>query len=240
MVIGQAAMQRACIDQVRKKQSLGYSGQQKFPVSSSSDVTGTTPRTYSNMTLSVSLSPSLQAAEVQLRELMLQSLAGDAVAHGRLLTQLAQLLRRFCQRRLGHDNADVEDMVQETLLAIHTRRATYDPAQAFTAWAYAIARYKVIDHLRRQRLRITVNIDDCTELFGSEVTAAADATRDVHDLLAGLPAAQRTAIELTRIEGLSVEEAAARSGQSVSGIKVSVHRGLKKLSSLLHGSPSRD
>ena len=106
-------MQRACIDQVRKKQSLGYSGQQKFPVSSSSDVTGTTPRAYSNMILSVSLSPSLQAAEVQLRELMLQSLAGDAVAHGRLLTQLAQLLRRFCQRRLGHDNADVEDMVQD-------------------------------------------------------------------------------------------------------------------------------
>ena len=233
-------MQHACIDQVRKKQSLGYSGQHKFPASSSSDVTRTAPRAYSNMTRSISLSPSLQVAETQLRELMLQSLAGNAAAHGQLLTRLAQLLRRFCQRRLGHDNADVEDMVQETLLAIHTRRATYDPAQAFTAWAYAIARYKVIDYLRRQRLRITVNIDDCSELFGFEVTAAEDAARDIHELLAELPAAQRTAIELTRLEGLSVEEAAARSGQSISGIKVSVHRGLKKLSNLLDSTMSRD
>lgn len=175
----------------------------------------------------------LQNAEARLRELMLRGLRGDAAAHGQLLTQLAALLRRFYQRRLSHDYADVEDLVQETLLAIHTRRATWDETQAFTAWAYAVARYKLIDHLRRQRLRVTVNIDDCDELFGVEVTDAEDASRDVHDLLAELPTAQRAAIELTRIEGLSVEEAAARSGQSVSSIKVGVHRGLKKLGALL-------
>ncbi len=177
----------------------------------------------------------LQTTEAQLRELMIRGLQGDALAHGQLLTQLAQLLRRFYQRRLSRDHAEVEDLVQETLLAVHTRRATYDPAQAFTAWAYAVARYKLIDYLRRQRLRQTLNIDDYAELFGVEGTAAEDATRDVHDLLSALPEAQRTAIELTRIEGLSMEEAAERSGQSVSGIKVGVHRGLKKLSALLGG-----
>lgn len=186
------------------------------------------------MSRSAPASTFLQTAEAQLRELMLRGLQGDAVAHGDLLRQLAQLLRKFYQRRLRNDHAEVEDLVQETLLAVHTRRATYDPTQAFTAWAYAVARYKLIDYLRRQRLRVTINIDDCEDLFGIEVTAAEDAARDVGDLLAELPLAQRTAIELTRIEGLSVEEAAARSGQSTSGVKVSVHRGLKKLSALLH------
>jgi len=176
----------------------------------------------------------LQDAESHLRELMLRGLQGDAAAHGQLLTQLAQLLRKFYQRRLTYHHAEVEDLVQETLLAVHTRRATYDPAQAFTSWVYAVARYKLIDYLRRQRLRVTVNIDDCADLFGVEATDAEDAARDVNDLLAELPGAQRTAIELTRIEGLSVEEAAARSGQSISGIKVGVHRGLKKLSALLN------
>lgn len=175
----------------------------------------------------------LQNAEAQLRELMLLGLQGNAGAHIELLKELAKLLRTFYQRRLSYDHAEVEDLVQETLMAIHTRRATYDPTQAFTAWAYAVARYKLIDYLRRQRLRITVDIDDYTDLFGVETSEAADAARDVGDLLAELPQTQRMAIELTRLEGLSVEEAAARSGQSVSGIKVSVHRGLKKLSALL-------
>ena len=181
---------------------------------------------------------NLQNTETQLRELMLRSLQGDAAAYEQLLERLALLLRRFYQRRLSRNHAEVEDLVQETLLAVHTRRATYDPSQAFTAWAYAVARYKLIDYLRRQRLRQTVSIDDCAELFGVEGTAAEDAARDVHDLLSELPEAQRTAIELTRIEGLTMEEAAARSGQSVSGIKVGVHRGLKKLSALL-GSGTR-
>lgn len=191
------------------------------------------------MSRSEPASTFLQSAETQLRELMLRSLQGDAAAHGQPLTQLALLLRKFYQRRLSYDHVEVEDLVQETLLAIHTRRSTYDEAQAFTAWAYAVARYKLIDYLRRQRLRVTVNIDDCADLFGVESTDAEDANRDVHDLLSELPQAQRTAIELTRLEGLSVEEAAARSGQSVSGIKVGVHRGLKKLSALL-GNANRN
>ncbi len=185
------------------------------------------------MSRSEPASAFLQNAEAQLHELMLRGLRGDAAAHGQMLTQLALLLRKFYRRRLSYDHAEVEDLVQETLLAIHTRRATYDEKQAFTAWAYAVARYKLIDYMRRQRLRMMVNIDDCADLFGVETTDAEDASRDVHDLLAELPTAQRTAIELTRIEGLSVEEAAARSGQSVSGIKVGVHRGLKKISALL-------
>lgn len=179
---------------------------------------------------------SVLQSETQLRELMLRGLAGDAAAQRRLLTELAQLLRMFHRRRLGNDVAEVEDLVQETLIAIHTRRATYDPAQPFTAWAYALARYKLIDHLRRRRIRATVSLDDSAELFGSDASDAQAAAQDVENLLAELPGAQREAIRLTRIEGLSVEEAALRTGQSISSIKVGVHRGLKKLSALFGGN----
>lgn len=179
-----------------------------------------------------SSSSALQEAEQVLRALMLRGLAGDAHAQTSLLTQLATQLRRFYQLRLPQQHADIEDLVQETLIAVHTRRATYDVSQPFTAWAYAIARYKLIDHVRRERRTVTLNIDDCTDLFGVDDLSATDAQRDINDALDALPAAQRDAIALTRLAGLSVEEAAAQTGQSVSGIKVSVHRGLKKLSAL--------
>ncbi len=184
------------------------------------------------MSLATSNTATLEHAEQLLRDLMQRGLGGDADAHTRLLTELAGLLRRFYQRRLQQQPADIEDLVQETLIAVHTRRTTYDITQPFTAWAYAIARYKLIDHLRRERRVMTLNLDECHELFGADDIAAFDANRDVTEALSALPAAQRDAIAMTRLEGLSMEEAAARTGQSVSGIKVGVHRGLKKLTAL--------
>lgn len=180
---------------------------------------------------------ALSTAEQQLRELMLRGLAGDARAHHVLLSRLAQLLCVYHRRRLGAGDADVEDLVQDTLLAVHTRRSTYDPAQPFTAWAYALARYKLIDHLRRRRVRLSEPLEDCMDLFGIDAIGPEEAARDVAQLLADLPGSQSAAIQLTRIEGLSVEEAAARTGQSAAAIKVNVHRGLKKLNALF-GGPS--
>lgn len=211
------------------------SGTKKFL----SPVTNPTPTPYSAMSLATPSTATLEHAEQLLRDLMQRGLSGDAQAHARLLTELAGLLRRFYQRRLQQQPADVEDLVQETLIAVHTRRATYDTTQPFTAWAYAIARYKLIDHLRRERRATKLNIDDCQELFGADDIAAFDANRDVSDVLSALPSAQRDAIAMTRLEGLSVEEAAARTGQSVSGIKVGVHRGLKKLTALFGQSPDQ-
>jgi RNA polymerase sigma-70 factor (ECF subfamily) len=97
---------------------------------------------------------------------------------------------------------------------------------------YSITRYKLIDHFRRRRARLAVSLDDCTDLFSdSAIDQAADA-RDVELLLTELPERQRDAIRLTRIEGWSVAEAAARTGQTIASIKVNVHRGLKRLMSL--------
>jgi RNA polymerase sigma-70 factor, ECF subfamily len=173
-------------------------------------------------------------AETQLKALMLRGLAGDAAAHCALLAELAQLLRSYHRRRLGSTAADAEDLVQESLIAVHERRHTYDPSQPFTAWAYAVARHKLIDYLRRQRVRAALPLDDFDDMFvASDDREARDAGRDVATLLSQLPAAQSAAIRLTRIEGYSIEEAASSTGQSAASIKVGVHRGLKKLAKLL-------
>jgi RNA polymerase sigma-70 factor (ECF subfamily) len=185
----------------------------------------------------LAMDTSLSVAETELHALMLTSLAGNAHAYRVLLSQLAVRLRTFYGRRLGRDAADLEDLVQETLLAVHSRRATYDRGSPVTGWVYAIARYKLIDFLRRRKVRAALGLDDCEELFTADDNEQVAAARDVAQLLANLSERQREAIQLTRIEGLSTEEAALRSGQSESLIKVSVHRGLKRLMALYASNP---
>jgi RNA polymerase sigma-70 factor (ECF subfamily) len=104
---------------------------------------------------------------------MLVALAGDAAAYRSLLNDVGAHLRAYYARRLGRDAADVEDLVQETLIAMHTRRATYDDRQPFTPWVHAIARYKLIDHFRRSSRRRTFPMDDAGDLFSESDHEAA-------------------------------------------------------------------
>lgn len=173
--------------------------------------------------------------EMELKLLMLAGLAGDAKAHQQLLVAAAARLRSYYARRLGSGAPESEDLVQETLIAVHERRASYNSALPFTAWLHAIAKYKLVDHFRRAGIRQHVDIDDVGELAAEDGFEPALAAVDVERLLGALPAKQRQAIKLTRIEGYSVDEASRISGQSPSGIKVGVHRGLKKLSAQVGG-----
>src|SRR5580765_5101097 len=95
---------------------------------------------------------------------MLAGLAGEAEPYRRLLEELSRLLRAYYSRRCP-PGLDAEDLVQETLIAVHTRRATYDAGQPFTAWAYAIARYKLIDCLRKGRAHLRAPIEAADALF---------------------------------------------------------------------------
>ena len=167
------------------------------------------------------------AAEAQYRDWMLAGLAGDAAAYRKLLSALTGHLRAYYARRVGL--ATAEDLVQETLIAIHSRRATYDPAQPFTAWVYGIARYKLIDEYRREKRRAAVPLDEAPELFAHDETEAASARRDVEKLLARLPEAKRKLVRDIKLDGRSVEETAAATGLSESAVKVTVHRALKSL-----------
>ena len=172
-------------------------------------------------------------SEDQLRAWMTGGLDGDAASHAALLRSLVPLLRGFYRRRLG-DGAELEDLVQETLIAVHTRRTSYDRDRPFTAWLFSIARYKLIDHLRRNRRRRTV--EDLVETpYVAGFDEASDASIDVGRLLDGLPRKQAAAIRRTRLDGLSTAEAAKVAGMGESDVKVSVHRGLKALAARIAG-----
>ena len=167
--------------------------------------------------------------EVRLKAQMVRGLAGEAAAHAALLSAMSGYLRGYFSRRLGAGAADVEDLVQDTLLAIHLRRASYDPAQPFTPWAYALARYKLLDHFRRAGVRKTVPLEDAGDLFAHENAEEGAVRRDLGKLLSLLPNRQRRLVEDVKITGFSMEEAAARADMSVTAVKVSVHRSMKAM-----------
>lgn len=166
-------------------------------------------------------------SEEQLKTLMVMGLDGDSAAHARLLRALVPLMHSFYQRRLQGD-VDVEDLVQETLIAIHTRRGTYDRDRPFTAWLYAVARYRLIDHVRRRRAAIPIE-DVETILIAEGFEDGVNARLDVEGLLATLSPKQARAIRDTHLAGKTVAEAADSAGIGESDVKVSVHRGLKAL-----------
>jgi len=170
------------------------------------------------------------ADEPTFARLMAAMQAGDRAAANVLLGEAGVWLERYFRRRVPPQQID--DLVQEVLIALHAKRATWDPARPFLPWLAAIARYRWIDHLRR------VYRDAGEQLL--EDSAATESEEDVvlaraslERLFAHLPAKQAKAIELVKIEGLSIEEAAGRCGQSASLVKVNIHRGLKKLAALV-------
>lgn len=176
----------------------------------------------------------MAANETQLKALMGRSLAGDARAHEEMLRLLAPALRSYFGRRMARAQNDVDDLVQEALIAIHTRRTSYDPSRPFYPWVYAIAKYKLIDHFRRKGNAPAEELreDDAIEEFETACTAR----MDVESILGALPEKQRVAIRATRLEGESGADVAARHGWTESDVKVSVHRGLKALAARFGGA----
>ena len=177
----------------------------------------------------------MSASEDRLRDLIVRGLAGDSTAYHGFLKELSAHLRAFLRRRLVRLPDDVEDLVQETLLAVHNQRHTYAADQPLTAWVHAIARYKLVDLLRRRAGREALNepLDDELAVFASSDTDAADARRDIAKLLQQLPDRQRLPIVHMKLQGLSVIEAARATGMSESAVKVGVHRGMKALAALI-------
>lgn len=178
--------------------------------------------------------------ESGLKPLWLRAQSGDEAAYRECLARIATRLRGYLRRRMQSLPDEVEDLVQETLLALHLQRGTYDPELPVTAWVLAIARHKLIDLWRRRGRREQFHdpLDDVDEAQLAAAAHEGEAQRDLDKLLQALPLAQRQAIVLTKLEGLSVAEASQRTGASESAIKVQVHRGLKRLALLIQGSAS--
>jgi RNA polymerase sigma-70 factor (ECF subfamily) len=180
----------------------------------------------------------LAATEDRLRSLLVGGLAGDAAAYHAFLRDLSAHLRGFFRRRMARMPDDVEDLVQETLLAVHNQRHTFDAAQPLTPWLHAIARYKLVDCLRRRSRRdlLTEPLDDEHDLLSSADADAAEARRDLARLLETLPERQRMPIVHVKVQGLSVVETARLTRMSESAVKVAVHRGLKALAAKIRGT----
>jgi len=186
----------------------------------------------------------MATVEAKLKDLMVAGLNGDTAAHRNLLDQLSRRLRGYFRirlERIGRSATEAEDLVQEALLAIHVRRHTYHPAEPFTPWVYAIARYKLIDHLRTTRAQVSdVPIEDAEDVLAQDEQAGAESAHDLQKLLNGLPSKMRLAIQFVKIDGLSVAEAAIKGHMSESAVKINVHRGLKRLAAEIAREKRKD
>ena len=163
--------------------------------------------------------------------------AGDEDAYRRLLRDLADTLRIAARRgleRAGRSTADAEDIVQETLIAMHRKRHTWDPEQPFGPWLHAIARHKLVDGLRRRKAR-HVPIDDIADQLAADDAMPDFVISDVVRMADRLPSGQRAAVLAMVVEGCSGAEAARRLATSEGAVRVALHRGLARLSQLFNG-----
>ncbi|HNJ48420.1 MAG TPA: sigma-70 family RNA polymerase sigma factor [Novosphingobium sp.] len=154
---------------------------------------------------------------------------GDKQAYAALLGAARSWLLRFYRRRVLP--AQIEDLVQDTLLSVHRKLASYDPLRPFTPWLAAIARYRFVDHLRQVYRAEEQALDHDLPVDSEEEAIAARVS--LERLFAALPEAQSRAIELVKIEGRSIAEASQSTGQSESLVKVNIHRGLKRLAAMI-------
>jgi RNA polymerase sigma factor (sigma-70 family) len=168
--------------------------------------------------------------------LMAAAQSGNGGAYRRLLGEVRAWLVRYFARRLPPSLVD--DAAQDTLIAIHEKRHTYDPSRPFRPWLTAIARYKWIDRLRAMGRQATEPLPD--DIAQPDHESAVTSATVLRQLLAELKPAQAEAIRLVKIEGLSVEEASARTGQSASLVKVNIHRGLARLAAIVQGQSHGD
>lgn len=160
---------------------------------------------------------------------MVRGLDGDRAAYRQLLTAVNSHLRSYFGRRLQNPG-DVEDLVQETLLALHEKRETYRRDHPVTPWVFAIARYKLLNHLRATGRRAAVPLDEAFELGDPRNPEEGAVRHDLRRLLGFLPHRQRRLVEGAKLAGLSVGEVAQREGISDGAAKVSIHRGLRAMS----------
>jgi RNA polymerase sigma factor (sigma-70 family) len=170
------------------------------------------------------------ANEEGLRRLMRLTLNGDKQAYAVLLEQAGKWLARYFRQKIAPDAVD--DLVQETLLSLHRKRASYDPDRPFLPWLAAIARYRWVDRLR-QTYRHEAQLLEDNDMAEDSHEEVVGARISIDRLLDQIPSPQAAAIRCVKIEGLSIVETCVRTGQSESLVKVNIHRGLKRLSALV-------
>lgn len=176
--------------------------------------------------------PSFTASDAW-GDLMVAAQNGHGGAYRRLLGEVSVWLARYFQRRLPA--GDVDDAVQETLLAVHRRRHTYDPQYPLGPWLAAIAKRKWIDQLRSLGRRPSEELPENLSVGDHETSVVSSSV--LHSLLRELRPAQAQAILLVKVQGYSIEDASGATGLSPSAIKMNIHRGLARLTAFIEKTP---
>lgn len=162
--------------------------------------------------------------EIELARLMRAALAGDGKAYDFFLRDVAGLVRSFARRKV-QEGIDAEDIVQETLLAIHMKRHTWRHDAPVTPWIYAIARHKLVDAYRRRRRRVEIETGETPETSAQSKTESVS-DREIGVALDALAPRQRSAVAAICVDGRSIGEAAKHLGMSEAAVRVALHRGL--------------
>lgn len=175
-------------------------------------------------------------------DLMARAQTGDGAAYRQLLREIAPYLRSLVARR-QRDPSEVEDTVQDILLTIHAVRRTYDPTRPFGPWLVAIAHRRIVDRLRKTgRVRTYESLAAVhEETFAvPQANSGEDVLdrRDLHAAIESLPAGQRQAIQMLKLNEMSLKEASETTGTSVTALKVATHRALINLRKILSARSS--
>ena len=163
--------------------------------------------------------------ETELARLMRAAIAGDERAYTEFLRRAACLVRSFARRKVVQGGLDPEDIVQETLLAIHIKRHTWRDDAPVTPWLYAIARHKLIDAFRRRGRRVEIEIGEISESF-AEPERETVSDREIGRVLETLAPGQRSVVAAVSVDGLSISETAKILGMTEGAVRVALHRGL--------------
>jgi RNA polymerase sigma-70 factor (ECF subfamily) len=170
-----------------------------------------------------------------LESLMRQALAGDKRAYADLLRATSHLLRPYLAKRIN-SASEVDDLLQEILISIHKARHTYDGLRPYKPWAYAIARFRLQDHLRSHyadRLREAVELSEVEETLSEPVTESEISYESISGEIQKLPPKQAAILELMHREGYTAREVAEKIGMKESAVKVAAHRAYKLLRKVL-------
>ena len=184
----------------------------------------------------------MSGREDEWRRWMLAAREGDEACYKRLLADVARHVRvwvRRSMRDLGQAEADLEDVVQETLLALHLKRHTWNAEEKFSPWLNAIVRHKVIDAARRRTGRRWVPIDDLVEVLAAEETKSNLERYDILRMAEHLPKQQRAVLVAMFVDGQTAAETASRFDMTEGAVRVSLHRALRKLAKMF-GNRNQD
>lgn len=161
-----------------------------------------------------------------LGELMREAQEGNSTSYETLLSEVYMFLESYLNSKV-YNKSQIDDVIQEIILAIHNSRHTFDGTKSFMSWLLAIAHYKVSDHLRYQFKQKTQELEESLIDPNSDTLTALIENENIqllHQAIDELDHKPRQIVKLLKIEGFKISEVADQLNISESNVKVIAHR----------------